>query len=156
MPAQLQLPERPGEHYPATVIGSADAIDPSSRTLRVQLEVDNAAGKLIAGSYADVHFDLPATPGALRLPVTALIFRKHGLRVATVDAGDKAAMKDIQIGRDYGTRVEVVAGLGPNDRVIDSPPDWLADGDKVRVASGDTAGAGLAAAKPGPAMAKQP
>jgi len=130
--ADLRLPEQPGRGYPATVVSTSNAIDPASRTLLVQLETDNAQGKLIAGSYADVHFDLPAAPGVLQLPVTALLFRQHGLKVATVGPDDRALLKNIQLGRDYGTRVEVVAGLNPDDRVIDSPPDWLAQGDRVQ------------------------
>jgi RND family efflux transporter MFP subunit len=132
MQAQLRLPEQPGRNFPATVVNTADAISESSRTLLVQLEADNAQGKLISGSYADVHFDLPTVPGVLQLPVTALVFRRHGLEVATVGADNKVVLKSIQLGRDYGTKVEVVAGLDAKDRVIDSPPDWLAQGDKVR------------------------
>src|SRR5262249_22327016 len=109
-----------------------NAISESSRTLLVQLEVDNADSKLIAGSYADVRFDLPAAEGVLQLPVTALLFRRNGMSVATVAQDDRVLLKSIQIGHDFGTKVEVVAGLGPDDRVIDSPPDWLADGDRVR------------------------
>ena len=137
MQAKLQLPERPGRSYPAVVVSTANSIAESSRTLLVQLEADNADGKLIAGSYADVHFDLPASAGALQLPVTSLIFRQNGLRVATVGKDDKVAMKSVEIGRDYGTKVEIVAGLDPSDRVIDSPPDWLADGDKVHAAQAE-------------------
>jgi len=145
MQAKLQLPERPGRSYPATVVSTANAIAESSRTLLVQLEADNADGKLIAGSYADVHFDLPASAGALQLPVTSLIFRQNGLRVATVGKDDKVAMKSVEIGRDYGTKVEIVAGLDPSDRVIDSPPDWLAQGDTVRAAQLEKAGPTIAA-----------
>jgi RND family efflux transporter MFP subunit len=131
MHARLQLPEQPGRSHDAVVVGNTNAISESSRTLLVQLEVDNADAKLMAGSYADVHFDLPQTQGVLELPVTALLFRQHGMTVATVGTHDDVLLKNIQIGRDFGTKVEVVAGLEKNDRVIDSPPDWLADGDKV-------------------------
>ena len=138
MQAQLQFPERPGKNFPASVVSTANAINESSRTLLVQLEAGNADGKLIAGSYADVRFELPAAAGALQLPVTALIFRRNGLRVATVGKDDRVTMKSVEIGRDYGTKVEIVSGLDVNDRVIDSPPDWLADGDKVRAAQIDS------------------
>jgi multidrug efflux system membrane fusion protein len=132
MHAQLQLPEQPGRSHDAIVVSNANSISEASRTLLVQLEVPNADEKLIAGSYADVHFDLPASRGVLQLPVTALLFRQHGMTVATVGKNGDVLLKDVQIGRDFGTKVEVVAGLDPNDRVIDGPPDWLADGDKVR------------------------
>jgi RND family efflux transporter MFP subunit len=132
--AELTLPEAPGKTYPAVVVGTADAIDRASRTLRVQLEADNAHGDLIAGSYADTHFALPGAPGVLELPVTALMFRQHGLQVATLTPQNSVTLKKVELGRDFGTRVEVVAGIGADDRVIDSPPDWLRDGDTVQPA----------------------
>ena len=134
MQAKLQLPEQPGHTFPASVTSTASAINESSRTLLVQLEADNAQGQLVSGSYADVHFDLPTAPGVLQLPVTALLFRQHGLEVAALGADGRVEMKPIQLGRDFGTRVEVVTGLAATDRVVDSPPDWLSQGDKVRVA----------------------
>jgi membrane fusion protein, multidrug efflux system len=146
MTAQLHFPEKPDRTFPATVVGTSQAIRESSRSLLVQLETDNAKGKLISGSYAEVHFDLPANPGVLQLPVTALLFRQHGMKVATLAADNHVVLKNIQIGRDLGTQVEVVAGLGADDRVIDSPPDWLAQGDQVRVAGGTIAGAASAKA----------
>jgi len=134
MHADLQLPEQAGRTYPAEVVSTSNAINETSRTLLVQLEVDNSKGILIAGSYADVHFDLPSSSGVLQLPVTALLFRRDGLKVAVVSSDGKATLRSIQLGRDFGTRVEVLAGLSANDRVIDSPPDWLAAGDLVRPA----------------------
>jgi RND family efflux transporter MFP subunit len=134
MHAQLHFPEQPDRSYPATVAGTSQAINESSRALLVQLEADNANGRLVSGSYAEVHFDLPATAGVLQLPVTALLFRQHGLKVATLGADGHVVLKNIQLGRDMGTRVEVVAGLTAADRVIDSPPDWIAQGDQVRAA----------------------
>ena len=131
MKAELHFPEQPDRSYPATVVATSQAINESSRALLVQLEADNAKGRLIAGSYAEVHFDLPATAGVLQLPVTALLFRQHGMKVATLGADGRIVLKNIKIGRDTGTRVEVIAGLTAADRVIDSPPDWLAQGDQV-------------------------
>ncbi len=134
MHAKLQLPEQAGRTHDAVVVSTANSISESSRTLLVQLEVDNADEKLIAGSYADAAFDLPAAKGVLQLPVTALLFRKQGMSVATIGAGNKVVLKNIRIGRDLGTQVDVVDGLEPGDRVINSPPDWLADGDEVHPA----------------------
>ncbi|MDR3386208.1 MAG: efflux RND transporter periplasmic adaptor subunit [Rudaea sp.] len=134
MTAQLHLPEEPGRSYPATVVATSDAISEISRTLLVQLEADNARGELTAGSYADVRFDLPAIAGVMQLPVSALLFREHGLKVATLGPDNRVLLKSIQLGRDLGTRVEVMSGLSPSDHVIDSPPDWLAQGDSVRTA----------------------
>jgi RND family efflux transporter MFP subunit len=133
MRALLRVPEKPGQEFPATVVSTSTAISENSRTMLVQLEADNTQGKLISGSYADVHFNLPAEAGVVQLPVTALLFRQHGMKVATLGPGERVVLKNIQIGRDLGTSVEVVSGLDPTDRVIDSPPDWLAQGDSVHV-----------------------
>jgi RND family efflux transporter MFP subunit len=133
MKAVLRLPEQPGRSYPAVVVSSSGSINESSRTMLVQLEADNSNGELISGSYADVHFDLPSAGGVLQLPVTTLLFRQDGLEIATVDHDNKTVLKPIELGRDFGTKVEVVSGLLPTDRVIDSPPDWLAAGDSVRI-----------------------
>ncbi len=134
MTAQLRFPEKPGQSYAAKVVATADSINETSRTLLVQLEADNARNTLTAGSYVDVHFDLAAPKGVVQLPISALLFREHGMKVATLGADNRVVMKEIQIGRDFGTRVEVVAGLTAADHVIDSPPDWLGQGDSVRVA----------------------
>ena len=99
----------------------------------VELEADNANGELLPGSYVDVSFKLTVRPGLLRLPISALLFRRQGLEVATLDPSDKVVMKHVALGRDYGTEVEVVTGLNSSDRVIDSPPDSLANGDLVNV-----------------------
>jgi hypothetical protein len=87
----------------------------------------------------------------LQLPVTALLFRQHGLKVATIGDDNRAVLKNIELGRDYGTRVEVVAGLSPRDRVIDSPPDWLAQGDRVQAAKEPAATPNVPAPAPAPA-----
>jgi RND family efflux transporter MFP subunit len=131
--ADLSLPEHPGVTYPATVVDSADAINPASRTLLVQLQADNQDDRLLAGSYADVRFDLPNSGNALRIPISALIFRAKGLEVATLGAENRVVMKPIALGRDFGAEVEVVTGLDAHDRVIDSPPDSLGGGDQVDV-----------------------
>jgi RND family efflux transporter MFP subunit len=142
MQAQLTLPELPGQDHPATVVSTSNAIDPASRTLLVQLQTDNEQHQLIAGSYVDVHFQLPSVRGMLQLPVTTLLFRRNGLKVATVGPDDHVVLKQIQLGRDFGTRVEVVSGIDVSDRVIDSPPDWLGQGDQVRPVPGDLAPSG--------------
>jgi RND family efflux transporter MFP subunit len=133
--AHLQAPESPNESVTATVTDTAQSISESSRTMLVQLEADNTRGTLLPGSYVDVRFQLPERAGALRMPVSALLFRQHGLKVATVGPNDRAVLKAVTLGRDFGTDVEVTSGLGPDDRVIDNPPDSIGDGDPVRVAA---------------------
>ncbi len=130
--AELEFAERPNQHFHGTLVRSADAIDNASRTLRAEIEVDNAAAKLLPGAYARVHLQLPA-PAALRLPVSTLIFRSAGLQVATVDAQQHIHLKSIQLGRDFGNEVEVIAGLNSEDNVVLNPPDAVIDGESVRV-----------------------
>lgn len=133
--ARLVLPDRPGKTFVATLATTSSAIDLATRTLTAELFVNNENGELLPGEYAEVHFELPQrTAGrSFRLPANVLLFRGDGLHVATVDAHDRVVMKPIVIGRDYGSSIEIVAGLSPSDDVILSPPDSLADGATVRV-----------------------
>ena len=133
--AVLQLPDRPGLIYRASLDTTASAIDPATRTLMVELLVGNSKGELLPGAYAEVHFQvLPEGAGhSFLLPANVLLFRGDGLHVATVDAHDRVVLKPVTIGRDYGSQIEVVSGLSPADHVILSPPDSLVDGALVRV-----------------------
>jgi RND family efflux transporter MFP subunit len=134
MKASLSLPQYPDRTFPATVVTTAHAIDSASNTLLVELTADNAGGVLTPGTFTNVDFQLPPQPDIVRIPTSALLFRAGGLKVATVGAGGKAVIKPIQAGRDLGTEVEVLSGLTPSDRVINSPPDSLLAGEKIRVA----------------------
>ena len=100
----------------------------------VELHADNPDGLLQPGAYAGVDFELPSTPDVVRIPTSALIFREHGMEVATIGPGDKIELKPITLGRNLGTEVEVIKGLTLADRVVNSPPDSLAAGDEVHVA----------------------
>jgi membrane fusion protein, multidrug efflux system len=110
-------------------------IDPVSRTLRVEVDVDNRDGALMPGAYAQVHLALTTASPALELPVSALLFRPDGVTVAVVDAHDKVQLRKVTIGRDFGTYVEIATGLSANERVIDNPGDAIASGQSVRVAA---------------------
>jgi RND family efflux transporter MFP subunit len=134
MKASLSLPQYTDRTFPATVVTTAHAIDSASNTLLVELTADNSDGVLTPGTFADVHFELPPQPNVVRIPTSALLFRQGGLKVATVGSGGKAVIKPIQVGRDLGTQMEVLSGLMPSDRVINSPPDSLMAGERVRVA----------------------
>jgi multidrug efflux pump subunit AcrA (membrane-fusion protein) len=101
----------------------------------MQLLVDNGAGELMPGAFANTRIELPQNTQSLSIPAGALIFDQKGLRVATVDANAKVVLKPITIARDLGQIVEIGTGLAATDRVIDSPPDGLSDGDSVRVVS---------------------
>jgi RND family efflux transporter MFP subunit len=143
--AVVTFPDQAGKTFIATMDSTASAIDPTTNTLLVQLKVDNASGALLPGAYADVHFKVP--PGArglaLQLPANTLLFRSDGIHVATVDAAGQVSLKSIIIGRDYGSAIEVVNGLTPEDVVILSPPDSLLDHAHVRVAAAPKPAAGV-------------
>lgn len=133
--ASVAFPDHPGVTFTAHMDSTANAIDPTTNTLLVQLKVDNANGSLLPGAYADVHFKVPpdAFGLSLQLPANTLLFRSDGIHVATVDATDHVVLKTIIIGRDYGAAIEVVKGLTPDDVVILSPPDSLLDHAPVRL-----------------------
>ncbi|HTV60028.1 MAG TPA: efflux RND transporter periplasmic adaptor subunit [Verrucomicrobiae bacterium] len=141
IPAYLMLQEFPGKTFPGKVVRTANAIDLSSRTLLVEVDVPNPTGELLPGAYAQVHMKIPSGAPTYIIPVTTLVFRTAGMQVATVRNGDKAELVPITIGRDFGTTVEVVSGLTGSDLVIDSPPDSLVDGEEVRIVTpGNSAG----------------
>ena len=135
--ATLSVPEYPGQHFAARVIASADSVSASSGTTLVQLLVDNADGKLLPGGFASLQFKLPVQPNAVRVPASALVFDARGLTVATLGANGQVVFKKVTINRDFGDSVEIGSGLVATDRVIDTPPDGLVDGDRVQVASAD-------------------
>jgi len=130
--AALTVPEYPGQRFEGTLVRNADAIDQSTRTLLVEIDVNNPTGRLLSGAYAEVHFHLPTASGSFILPVNALLFRSEGLRVATVNKGH-AELKPITIGHDFGSEVEVVAGLDGTESIVVNPPDSLVSGEAVRV-----------------------
>jgi RND family efflux transporter MFP subunit len=130
--ATLTLDEFPDEPFEGTLVRTANAIDPASRTLRVEVDVDNPDGRLLPGAYASVHLSLPSDVRSVTVPANTVLFRKEGLRVAVVRNG-KAELVPITIGRDYGSKVEVVSGLQPSDAVILDPSDSLIAGTAVQV-----------------------
>ena len=135
--ARLTVPEHPGKTYAATVESSAQAVNAASGTMLVQLAVDNAESELLPGSFANVSLDLPANAGALSIPPGALIVGKSGLRVATVGTDNKVVLKPVTIARDLGKVIELSSGIVAGDRVVESPPDSIANGDVVRVAKAE-------------------
>ncbi|CAE6830325.1 efflux RND transporter periplasmic adaptor subunit [Paraburkholderia aspalathi] len=130
----LTAQQYPGRRIAAKVARTTGSIDPSSRTLRVEVDVDNKNGALMPGAYVQVHLQLRSTTPALDLPVSALLFRPDGVTVAVVDGNGRAALKTVHIGRDFGTHVEITTGLAATDRVIDNPGDSLSTGQLVQIA----------------------
>jgi multidrug efflux pump subunit AcrA (membrane-fusion protein) len=137
--AKLTVPEQPGKSYAAAVESSSRAVNVGSGTMLIQLAVDNAAGELLPGGFANVSLELPRSGGGLSIPPSALMFGKSGLRVATVGPDGKVALKTVTIARDLGRVIELGSGITASDRVIESPPDGISDGDLVRIAKNDAA-----------------
>jgi membrane fusion protein, multidrug efflux system len=135
------VPERPGMKFDAKLVDTDDSIAASSGTLLVQLSVDNSSGMLIPGEYTEVHFALPTNAHSLLIPASALIFRQNGLQVAVVGKDNRTVLKPVSIATDLGTQVEIASGLDADEHVIDNPPDSLASGDQVRLASGTASSA---------------
>jgi RND family efflux transporter MFP subunit len=130
--ASLTLDEFPGHPFSGTIARTSNAIDPASRTLLVEVEVDNRNGPLLPGAYVRVHLTLPQAVNAVTVPVNTLLFRSEGLRVGVVRNG-RAELVPVTIGRDYGSSVEVMSGLQPTEPVIVKPRDSLISGTNVHV-----------------------
>jgi RND family efflux transporter MFP subunit len=131
--ADLTLQEMPGRRFKGTLVRTADAIDLASRTLLVEVDVDNSTGELLPGAYAEVHLQIPHGSPAYILPASALIFRSDGLQVGTVENGNRAALRNVILGHDLGNEVEVVSGISAADQIIIDPPDSLISGETVRI-----------------------
>src|SRR5262249_41637439 len=134
MTAQLEFADHLGKRYEATVANTSQALDAASRTLQVELQIDNGKGELLPGSYAQVHFKLSPDENTLRIPVNAVLFRTQGLQVAALDAEHRVQLKTITEGRDFGTEIEVLSGVTPDDVLVLNPPDSISDGAAVRLA----------------------
>jgi len=136
LPAYIELREYPGQKFSGKVVRTADSIDPATRTLLTEIDVPNPRGHLLPGSYAEVHFAVPVQITRLSIPVNALLFRPEGPRVAVVGSDHKVHLKAISIGRDYGTKVEILGGLDANDQIVVNPADSLEDGQEVNIKAG--------------------
>jgi RND family efflux transporter MFP subunit len=136
---QLTLTEKQGSSYEGKIVRTAKAIDPTSRTLLVEVDVDNRKGELYPGAYMQVHFKLTNAHPSMIIPVSTLMFRSEGLRVAVVN-NNIAKLVPITIGRDDGRSVEVSSGLQDSDEVIQNPPDSLIDGEQVHIIQANKTG----------------
>ena len=147
--SDLTFQEFPGRRFQGKLVRTSDAIDIASRTLLVEVDVDNPHGEILPGAYTEVHLKIPSGAPALILPVSSLIFRSDGLQVGTVQNGNRAALTRITLGRDMGSEIEVVSGLTADDLVIANPPDSLISGETVRiVTTGANADGGDASGTP--------
>jgi RND family efflux transporter MFP subunit len=142
--ATITVPEHPGKTYSGTVEASAQAVDPTTGTTLMQIIIDNSAGEMMPGDYASIHLQIASAANVLSVPSSALIFDAKGLSIATVGADNRVLLKPVSVERDLGAVVELASGLGPNDRVIQNPPDGIDNGAQVRLtgaaADGELAG----------------
>ena len=132
--AVVTLQELPGQKFAGKIARTADAIDPTSRTLLTEVDVPNKDGKLLPGSFGEVHFRPKIDAHKVTVPQNAMLFRREGAQVAVVGPDDKVQLRHINIGRDYGNTLEILGGVDVNDRVIVNPSDSIEEGQKVNVA----------------------
>jgi membrane fusion protein, multidrug efflux system len=133
--ARIAVPEYPTRTFEATMEASAQSVDVNSGTTQMQLALDNPAGELMPGGFANVRLNLQRDSVPLHIPSSALVFDQKGLRVATVTADNRILFKPVTIARDLGRDIELSGGVTLEDRIINSPPDGIVDGDQVRVVS---------------------
>jgi len=132
MTADLILTEFPGRRFQGKLVRTADAINMTTRTLLIEIDVDNPTGTLLTGSYAEVHLAIPAQASTFLLPVNTLLFRSEGLRVGIVK-NDKVVLSAVTPGHDFGNEIEIVSGLQSDDQVILNPPDSIVSGQEVQI-----------------------
>jgi RND family efflux transporter MFP subunit len=140
MPAYLSLQEFPGQNFTGTVARTADAIDPTTRTLLTEVDVPNPNGQLLPGAYGELHFKPAVNVAKLIVPVNAMLFRQEGPRVAVVGPDNKVQLRPISIGRDYGATLEILGGVSVEDRIIINPADSLEEGQVVHVSNEGSGG----------------
>jgi len=148
--ATFEMPQYPGRKFDATLVTTSNAMNATSRSMLVQLQADNSDGKLFGGTYCRVNFQIPGDPNMVRVPAAALMPVNRGVQVAVLGDDNKVVLKPIQLGRDFGDSVEVTAGLAPQDRVIDSPPETLQSGDAVQLAAPTSSSTSTQAGAPTP------
>jgi multidrug efflux pump subunit AcrA (membrane-fusion protein) len=132
MTADLSLAEFSGRKFQGKLVRTADAINATTRTLLVEIEVANPKGELLTGSYAEVHLAIPTQASAFLLPVNTLLFRSEGLRLGIVKDG-KVVLAPVTPGHDFGNEIEIVSGVQRSDQVIVNPPDSIVSGQQVQI-----------------------
>jgi RND family efflux transporter MFP subunit len=146
--ADLTLQEFPGKRFKGKLVRTSNSIDLTTRTLLVEVDVDNPTGELLPGAYTQVHLKVPSGAQAVILPVSAMLFRSEGMQAATVEDSNRVQLRNVLIGRDFGSEIEVLSGIKASDWVIVNPSDSLVTGEKVRLAAAPASGAGDRAGVP--------
>jgi RND family efflux transporter MFP subunit len=131
--ATFELPQYPGQQFQATLTHISQSFTANSHTMQVELQADNTDGKFYGGSYCTVHFQISTSSNLVQIPSTALVIGNTDTKVATVDVNSKIVIKNVNLGRDFGDSVEILAGLSASDRVINNPPETISEGEQVRV-----------------------
>jgi len=132
--AAVTLQEFPGQKFAGKVARTAESIDPATRTLLTEVDVPNEDGKLLPGSFGEVHFAVGSGVNKVTIPVNTMLFRAEGPRVAVVGSNGKVQLRPISIGRDYGTTLEILGGVSLTEQIVVNPSDSLEDGQQVTVA----------------------
>jgi RND family efflux transporter MFP subunit len=132
--AAVTLQEFPGQEFIATIARTAESIDPTTRTLLTEVDVPNKDGRLLPGSFGEVHFKVGNNVNKVTVPVNSMLFRAQNAQVAVIGPDNKVQLRAINIGRDYGTTLEILGGVAASDRIVVNPPDSLEDGEQVNVA----------------------
>lgn len=135
--ATVTLQEFAGQKFSGKIARTAEAIDPSTRTLLTEVDVPNKGGRLLPGSFGEVHFAVGSNVNKVTVPVNAMLFRSEGPRLAVVDANNKIELRPINIGRDYGTSLEILGGVSIEDKIVINPPDSLEQGQQVNTAAAE-------------------
>lgn len=146
--ATVTLQEFPGQRFSAKVARTAESIDPNTRTLLTEVDVPNKDGRLLPGSFGEVHFAVGSNVNKVTVPVNAMLFRSEGTRLAVVGPDKKVQLRAINIGKDFGTTLEVLGGVSPQDQIVINPPDSLEDGQQVNLAPPSPGQAGDQPAQP--------
>jgi RND family efflux transporter MFP subunit len=131
--ADLTLAEFPGRRFQGKLVRTSRSIDPTARTLNVEVDVDNSKGELLPGAYAEVHLKLKEGVPTMTIPVSALLFRQEGLKVAVAKSNNTAQLETVSLGRDFGDYVEITTGLTGEERIIANPPDSIIDGERLNI-----------------------
>ncbi len=131
--AELSLPELPARRFPGTLVRTADALDPATRTLLVEVDVNNSTGLLMPNAYTEVHFKVKGAQSALTIPSASLLFRSEGIRLPILKGDNRAALIPVTLGRDFGATIEILSGVDQSTAVIANPPDSLVEGEIVHV-----------------------
>jgi RND family efflux transporter MFP subunit len=131
--ADLTFAEFPGRRFQGKLVRTSRAIDPTARTLNVEVDVDNSKGELLPGAYTEVHLKLKQGIPTMTVPVSALLFRREGLRIAVAKADNTAELQPVTLGRDFGDFAEITTGLTGQERIISNPPDSIIDGERLHI-----------------------